>query len=204
MKIHSVILNHLVQFWMIHTVPVAISSLVILGSCAHDIDGISFLTWLHFPAYLMHQCEEYIFPGGFKHHFNMTVGKMVSGGFEALLSDGEICIINVVVVWGVLSVCAVATQHYTVALSVVPPIFVLSNALLHIATVIRKQCYSPGFFTSAALFVPLGTYTLYVLHLRSRLSIAGLMSAIVFSLVAHGGIVALIFFKAGLIKKRTR
>ncbi len=200
MTIHSVVFRHLVSAWMSHTLPVAVALCIVLVSCAQAIGFLPFLIWLHFPAYLIHQCEEYVFPGGFKHAFSMTVGKMFSHNSEACLSDSEICIINVVIVWFGHLVCCLFAQHCALSIGVLLPVFALFNALLHIIITIRMKYYNPGVVTSVGIFIPLASYTLYQLHQNSYITFFNIFLAITVAVALHAGIIYFVVIKARAIK----
>ncbi len=196
------IMHHLVNNWIVHTVPFAIVLTIILGSCCSAIGLLPFLMWLHFPAYLLHQAEEYIFPGGFKHHFNKTVGKTVSGGLDDILSDTEICFINVVMVWGAHVFCAVVAQHYSMKIGVFLPVFALSNAVLHVMATVRGRCYNPGIVTSLIVFFPLSLYSLYSLDKQGHITFVSVIVASTVAIIIHMSILLFIFAKSHSLRKR--
>ncbi len=199
MVFHSIV-DHMARYWMIHTFPVAFFSLVTLISCSPFMDLLPLLVWLHFPAYVLHQGEEYIYPGGFKHIFNTSIGKALTGGFENIMTDEEIAFINVFIVWGLHITISILTQHVDVRWGIILPFFVLSNALLHCGSTISHRRYNPGFFTSIILFIPLGSFTLFHFFKAGLTSWLYCSAALLFAIIVHTGIFLYFIFKGKELK----
>lgn len=142
--------------------------------------GFQWLFWLHVPVYMVHQFEEYVFPGGFKESLNQILGS-ASSDFPA--TDERVFWINVPLVWVALPVAAIVGLRFIIlpaSLMVVS----LVNGLLHVGMGIRQRAYHPGILASAFLNIPLGGYTLY------RLAQTGTMAPIQLAIAAGLGVFA--------------
>ena len=95
------------------------------------------LVFLQLPIYMLHQFEEHNHDR-FRTFFNDILGKG-----QPVLSEGAVCFINTVGVWGV-------------------------NALIHIVQAVALRRYNPGLVTAIVLFLPLSILALWAMHLTGQ------------------------------------
>lgn len=115
-------------------------------------------TFLHLPAYMIHQYEEHDHDR-FRLFCNETIGR----GLD-VLSPLAVFVTNIVGVWLViaLSLYGAASAHLGWALVAV--YLVLVNAVVHIVCAVILRRYNPGLVTSVVLFLPLGAFTLLAIN----------------------------------------
>ena len=135
-------------------VPALVIILYILLISDTGLSGIRTIAALNLAFLMLHQFEEYIFPGGFKEFFNINIaGKSRIIPFP--VSDKGIIIVNIVLGWG----------FYSAGIIKPIPVFILIllgasllNGIVHTAVMIRLRKYNPGFITGMFIFIP---FTLY-------------------------------------------
>ena len=142
----------------------AIYLFVMLFVFVREQDYVIFLLLLHTPLYMLHETEEYLFPGGFLEFFNRRIF-----GFERAdkpLDETFSFVINVGLVWILLPLCALlAMGNLNWGLWV--PYFSIFAGLSHLALGIRaKQLYNPGLVVSLLLNIPVGIWTAWQLAER--------------------------------------
>jgi hypothetical protein len=107
--------------------------------------------------YLLHQIEEHLWPGGFRHFANARVFK--SGRDDWPVDVDGVALVNIGYVWLPIGAAVLFPEALRwVGLGWVG--LTLVNGLSHIATSIRFRCYNPGLITSIVLFLP---FTLWML-----------------------------------------
>lgn len=108
-------------------------------------------------AFLMiHQFEEYVYPGGFKEYFNNNIYNPF-GFFRNKLTDKGIFWVNVVLGWGMNIAAFIFLRDYPMAvMTVIAVLFI--NGLLHFYITFKTRYYNPGVVTGALLFFSLGVY----------------------------------------------
>lgn len=125
--------------------------LCLLFSDLHWTD-IKFLAWLHFCLLLLHQFEEYVYPGGFKDFFNKNILNKNRLMANPLNRTG-IVLVNVLIAWSAYFLAALFST-YTLGLMVGLLLISLLNGVLHTALAIIRRQYNPGLFTGFFLFIP--------------------------------------------------
>ncbi len=134
-------------------------------------------------AFLMlHQFEEYVYPGGFKDYFNYNIYNPM-GFFRNRLTDKGIIYVNVVLGWGMNIIVFIFLRDYPAAVLIAVTIL-LFNGLLHLITAFSKQSYNPGVITGAVLFIPLGFYSYYKLSSVNILNTKIIIAVIAVSVLA--------------------
>jgi hypothetical protein len=139
------------------------------------------LFWLHVPVYMLHQFEEYVYPGGFKERLNETLG---SGGSEFPLNDERSFWINVPFVWMAMPLAAIIGLRVVIIPATLVAISTL-NGLLHVGMGIRTKRYNPGFIASFFLNIPLGCFTFIRLFQSGGATLQALFIAAVLGLILH-------------------
>lgn len=112
------------------------------------------LCWLNLAFLMLHQFEEYVFPGGFKDFFNKNIyGKNPIIRNE--LNDKGAFYINVTLAWSTYLIAALSADPLFLA---VLASVNLTNGFLHSILAIVHKKYNPGFATGFFLFIPFSVY----------------------------------------------
>ena len=140
---------------------ISIFLFVFLFVFVKDTDFVLFLLLLQTPLYMLHETEEYIFPGGFGKFFNMEIMKFETP--DKPLDENFIFYINVILVWIILPVFGLlALQNLQYGLWI--PYFSLFAGIAHIALGIKaRKRYNPGLIISLLLNIPVGVWSVLYL-----------------------------------------
>ena len=187
------------EFWFKHwpkaglIAAVFIVLLLFLNSKA-SIGSFEWLYWLSLPLYMIHQFEEYVYPGGFKEELNKVL--LNEKGSSEILTDKAALVVNIGFIWVLTPVLIVLG-----ALSIIFPVILMTlvafNGFIHLVMSIRFKRYNPGLIASLIFNLPLGLYVLIGLSLNSLATGIELLIGIIIGLILHMGL--LVFL---LIKKR--
>lgn len=131
---------------------------------------------------MLHQFEEYVFPGGFLPWFNKEIFKSESDKLP--FSPMAAVIINIVIGWPVYGVVGyLGLEQLWFSMPMMGILFV--NAWFHIAVSIATARYSPGTFTSILFTLPLSLYTFYYYVMTWEIGFRQLFIAIAAGLIFH-------------------
>lgn len=126
---------------------------------SHKIFLSEKLILLNLAFLMIHQFEEYVYPGGFKEYFNNNIYNPF-GFFRNKLTNKGIIWINVIFGWGMNIVTLLFLSSYPFAVLIVIAILFI-NGIIHFIVTFKTQYYNPGVITGALLFLPLGFYAYY-------------------------------------------
>ncbi len=160
--------------WAKASLPLAIVLFLISPFVYMGIGLAAFLVYLTLPFYMLHQFEEHA-GGQFKAFVNKTVGR----GRE-VLSDLAIFRVNVLWVWLSTLVVLYLCVYVNIIWGLLSGYLVAFNGIVHIVTSIRLRRYNPGLWTSVFVFLPLGSYIIYIINKESG---AGWLYNVIFLLV---------------------
>jgi len=134
---------------------------VILFAIVRQFDFVIFILLLQTPLYMLHQTEEYIFPGEFGKFFNTKIFNLETE--DRPLDENFIFFVNVILIWIVLPIFALLSiQNYQYGLWI--PYFSFFAGIAHVALAIKaKKIYNPGLIVSLFINIPVGLWS--VLHL---------------------------------------
>jgi hypothetical protein len=126
-----------------------------------ESDFVLFLLLLQTPLYMLHEAEEYIFPGGFGKFFNMDIMKFDTP--DKPLDENFIFAINIVLIWIILPIFGLfSTRSYDYGLWL--PYFSFFAGLSHIALGIKaRKRYNAGLVISLLLNIPVGAWSVLYL-----------------------------------------
>lgn len=116
--------------------------------------------YLHMPVYLLHQWEEHT-----EDRFRNFVNGTVFGGREALTPEATFWI-NAGV-WVVDIVSLYLAVFVDLSLGLIAIYLPLLNSLGHVLPGLARRTYNPGLYTSLALFIPFGLWSLNVVSTAS-------------------------------------
>jgi hypothetical protein len=134
---------------------------VFLFVFVRNYDPVVFVILLQTPLYMLHQTEEYVFPGGFGAYFNTRIFKLESE--DEPLNQNFIFSINVILIWIVLPLFGLlATINYQFGLWI--PYFSFFAGVAHILLAIRAgKLYNPGMLISLFVNIPVGLWSIFFL-----------------------------------------
>lgn len=126
-----------------------------------NTDFVLFLLLLQTPLYMLHQTEEYIFPGGFARFFNIDILKLDSA--DKPVDENFILYVNVGLIWIILPLFGLlATKNLQYGLWI--PYFSFFAGVAHIALGIKaRKRYNPGLIISLLLNIPVGAWSVLYL-----------------------------------------
>jgi len=151
--------------WQYGTPFLAIYTTFFLLVFVYPLGAPLFLIWACLPVYFVHQCEEYLWPGGFMEALSAKfAGTPGAGPAVPVLSPREVYWINVGIVWVLFPASAVAAMTSGPAWGLWVPCFTVINGLSHIAAGIKDRRYNPGLAASLFLNIPVGTAAILVLY----------------------------------------
>ena len=131
---------------------------VMLFVFVRQYDFVVFVLLLQTPLYMLHQTEEYIFPGGFEKFFNTKIFNLETE--DEPLDENFIFYVNVIIIWIVLSVCGLlSTLNYNFGLWL--PYFSFFAGVAHVALALKaKKKYNPGLMVSLFINIPVGLWSI--------------------------------------------
>jgi hypothetical protein len=113
------------------------------------------------PLYMIHEFDEYVYPGGFLKFMNKNIYKLDSE--NGMVDNDAAFWINIIAVWTLIplfSLWAVFDIRQVITL----PYFFIFQAVLHlILGIVGKQLIHPGMISAWLIHVPWGVWTIYLL-----------------------------------------
>jgi hypothetical protein len=138
--------------------------------------------WSALPALMLHQFEEYVYPGGFLPWFNREVFKSASD--TSPMSPKIAFVVNVLIGWPLFAAVGyVGLSQLWFTMPMMGILFV--NAWFHIALSISSNRYSPGTFTAILVTLPLSLYTFFYYVMTWEIGFRLLFISIITGLVFH-------------------
>ena len=134
---------------------------VMLFVFVRKYDFVLFILLLQTPLYMLHQTEEYIFPGGFGKFFNTKIFNLATE--DKPLDENFIFYVNVMLIWIALPVFGLlSTLSYGFGLWL--PYFSLFAGVAHIALALKaRKLYNPGLLMSLLINIPVGLWSILYL-----------------------------------------
>jgi len=131
---------------------------------------------------MLHQIEEYLFPGGFLRWFNRDVFR--SDSDRSPISAKVAIFINLGLGWPLYAAVGfVGLENTWLSMPAMGILFV--NAWFHIALSLSTNRYSPGTFTSIMVLLPLSLYTFYYYVMTWEIGFRLLFLSILTGVVLH-------------------
>lgn len=142
--------------------------LIFLFVFVRKYDFVVFILLLQTPLYMLHQTEEYIFPGGFGKYFNTKIFKLETE--DEPVDENFIFFVNIILIWIALPLFGLlSTIDYEFGLWI--PYFSFFAGIAHIALAIKAQkMYSPGLIVSLLINIPVGLWSILYLINNGNLS----------------------------------
>jgi len=147
--------------WAKVGVILAIYLFIMLFIFVRQVDVVIFVLLLQTPLYMLHQTEEYIFPGGFAKFFNIKIFKLETENKP--LDENFIFYVNVILIWIILPLFGLlAIFDYSYGLWL--PYFSLFAGIAHIALAAKaRKAYNPGLVVSLFVNIPVGLWSIIFL-----------------------------------------
>lgn len=147
--------------WMRAGLVVSIFLLVYLTVLVAPNNLVLYSMLLCAPLYMLHETEEYLFPGGFVEFANRDLYKQ--NPETGMLDESLVYWINMGYIWLPLPLCGLlATQDLRFAAWM--PYFFIFQAVVHIVlSVATRRWYNPGLATACLLHIPFALWALYLL-----------------------------------------
>ncbi len=121
-----------------------------------EADFVVFLILLQTPLYMLHETEEFVFPGGFSRFFNRDIFKVDKD--DEPIGVNFSFYINIFLIWLILPFFGLLSLlSYQWGLWIV--YFSLFAGIAHIALGLKaKKLYNPGLFVSLLLNIPVSLW----------------------------------------------
>jgi hypothetical protein len=152
----SAYFNWLKKDWAKIGLILAVFLAVFLFIFVRPRDFVVFLFLLQTPLYMLHETEEYVFPGGFGSFFNLDIFKLDTP--DRPLNENFIFYVNVLLVWVALPVFGLLSlKDYAFGLWI--PYFSFFAGVAHVALALKaRKLYNPGLVVSLVLNIPVSLW----------------------------------------------
>lgn len=140
---------------------VAVVFAVLISFSKIDYNELLFLIWFNFIALLLHQFEEYRFPGYFPGMLNSVLFKSRHPDRYPLNTNSAL-VINVYLGWTVYILAALFYDKF-ILLAFITMLTSFGNFIAHIfiLNIKAKTFYNPGQLTAVILFLPISYLFIY-------------------------------------------
>ena len=161
------------------------------------IGSFEWLYWLSLPLYMIHQFEEYVYPGGFKEELNKLLTR--GEGHREILTDKIGLVVNIGFIW-ILTPVLIVLGTFSVIFPIILMTLVAFNGFVHVFASIRFRRYNPGLIVSLLANIPLGLYVLIGLGLNAIASSTELLVGILIGVILHMGLFVFLFLRTRHLK----
>ena len=172
-------MNYINKYWATFGGIIATGIIIIALYFDKDLLYIETLIWIHLVTLLLHQFEEYSFPGKFKDFYNSNIlNKNPITRFP--LNEKGILIVNIVLAWTLYIIASiVGTKVIYLTFGLIG--ITILNGIMHTIMFVKLKKYNPGLITGALVFIPFGLYFLTRLeeYVTNKNLILGLMIFVV-------------------------
>ena len=157
------------------------------------IGSFEWLYWLSLPLYMIHQFEEYVYPGGFKEELN----KIFDRGEEhrEILTDKIGLVVNIGFIW-ILTPVLIILDTFSIIFPIILMTLVAFNGFVHVIASIRFRRYNPGLIVSLLANIPLGLYVLIGLGLNAIASSTELFVGILIGVILYAALFVFLGIRA--------
>jgi len=148
--------------WMRAGLVVAAFLLVYLTVLVAPTDLALYAMLLCAPLYMLHETEEYLFPGGFVEFANRDIYKQ--NPETGMLDEALVYWINMGYIWLPLPICGLLAV-YDLRLAAWMPYFLIFQAVVHVVlSIAARRWYNPGLATACLLHVPFSVWAIGLLR----------------------------------------
>lgn len=147
--------------WMRAGLVVAVFLLVYLTVLIAPTNLVLYAMLLCAPLYMLHETEEYLFPGGFVEFVNRDIYKQDPE--TGMLDETLVYWINMGYIWLPLPICGLLAT-YDLRLAAWMPYFFIFQAVVHVGlSLAARRWYNPGLGTACLLHVPFAMWAIALL-----------------------------------------
>lgn len=134
---------------------------VFLFVFVRQYDFVVFVLLLQTPLYMLHQAEEYIFPGGFGKFFNTKIFNLETE--DEPVDENFIFYVNIIIIWIILPIFGLLSLlNYSFGLWL--PYFSFFAGIAHVALALKaRKLYNPGLIVSLLINIPVGLWSILYL-----------------------------------------
>ena len=148
--------------WMRAGLVVAVFLLVYLSVLVAPNNPVLYAMLLCAPLYMLHEAEEYLFPGGFVEFANRDLYKQDT--HTGLLDENLVYWVNMGYIWLPLPICGLLAT-YDLRLAAWIPYFLIFQAAVHVGlSIAARRWYNPGLATACLLHVPFSVWSIDLLR----------------------------------------
>jgi len=122
---------------------------------------LHFAVLLSAPLYMLHEFDEYVFPGGFADFMNKNIYKLDPE--SGMLDTEAVFWINMIAVWIVIPLFSL-WGVYDIRQAIALPYFYIFQAIVHlILGIVGKRIIHPGIISAWLIHIPWGIWTIWLL-----------------------------------------
>lgn len=149
---------------------------------------ITWLSWLGFTAYLIHNGEEYGIDlyghtHAFPEQFCTTLTKAL-GIIDCNVPPAFFLAVNIPLFWIIAPLGAILShRHPLTGLAIYSIIFI--NGLVHVLPMLLDEGYGPGAFTAVTIFLPLSVWVGYACFDKGQLPYKSMVILIILGVFLH-------------------
>jgi hypothetical protein len=149
---------------------------------------ITWLSWLGFTVYLIHNVEEYGIDmyghtHAFPERFCATITKAL-GVAECNVPPAFYLAVNIPLFWVIAPIGALLSRRYPLAGLAIYGIIII-NSLIHMMPILKGDGYGPGTLTAIIIFLPLAVWVGYACFGKGKLSYNALIFLIILGIFLH-------------------
>jgi len=181
-----------------------IGALIMWWRLAPKINIFQWLLWLHLPLLMLHEFEEYVFPGGFKEFFNTKTPFALSRPQVDLpLNNSMVFFINMGA-W-ILIIIGALLAEVTPWLGMMMVVFELINIVGHGGVFqSRSGGYNPGLVTAVLLILPYVVAVFWFSIAQNILTPAGYVLSIIGGIILALSLPVSTKINIAILKKKRR
>ena len=149
--------------------------------------------WFSLPLYMIHQFEEYVYPGGFREDLNKILLK--GDTTQMVLTEQIAFFVNIVFIW-ILMPFLILLGIISIIFPVLLMTLVAFNGFIHLGGTVRFKRYNPGVIVSVVGNIPLGLYVLIGLGLTGEANALELLIGITAGIIGHLLLLIFLFLRS--------
>lgn len=149
-------MHFITKYWAKAGGAIAAAIIIIVSISKESALSLKTAALFNLSFLMLHQFEEYVYPGGFKEFFNSNIGGR-NRIVKFSITDTAIIVVNVVIGWGFYFLAVMIPDIILVSFTLITS---LMNGIVHSAALLRFRKYNPGLITGSFLFIPFTLYSI--------------------------------------------
>ena len=152
-------MSYINKNWATFGVIMALTIITIIFCFGDKLQNIQKLACINLVTLLLHQFEEYSYPGKFKFFYNTHIlNKNPITKFP--LTDNGILVVNIFLAWTMYSIAVfLGTSSLWLNIGLIG--VTILNGIMHSIMFLKLKRYNPGLITGSVILIPFGLYFLY-------------------------------------------